>query len=67
MSPDTPNLKELFPSRHCFDLVTCYMSLHHFSNKELPLILREVRRILRPNGYLFIRDIDGEKGEELPN
>ena len=35
------------------------MSLHHFSNSELPEFLRELNRVLKPGGYLFINEIDG--------
>ena len=52
------DLKIDFPSKS-LDLVTCYTSLHHFDRLELPLVLREIRRVLKHGGYFFVREIDG--------
>lgn len=54
-----------FPA-NSLDLVTCYMSLHHFSRNELPLVLREINRVLKHSGYLFIREIDRDSGDKCP-
>ena len=37
-------------------LVTCIMSMHHF--RDFPKMTSEIQRVLRPNGYLFIREHD---------
>ena len=38
------------------DLVTAFMSIHHFSNPDK--IIQEIRRILRPGKWLFFREHD---------
>jgi ubiquinone/menaquinone biosynthesis C-methylase UbiE len=38
------------------DLVTCFTTLHHVPDSEA--MLRELARILRPNGYLLVREHD---------
>lgn len=37
-----------------FDVVTCSASFHHYPNPEL--VLKEMKRILRPGGILMIAD-----------
>jgi ubiquinone/menaquinone biosynthesis C-methylase UbiE len=37
-----------------FDVVTCSASFHHYPNPEL--VLKEMRRVLRPDGILMIAD-----------
>jgi ubiquinone/menaquinone biosynthesis C-methylase UbiE len=37
-----------------FDLVTCFLTLHHIPN--LTETLNEIKRVLKPNGLLFILD-----------
>lgn len=59
---DTHSLLSRLPSK-AYDLVTCYMSLHHIDRKELPGLLRNVRRVLRAGGYLFVREIDADSKE----
>jgi len=47
-----------------FDVVSCRTAIHHFGN--LPLVLKEFRRVLRDNGVLSIMDgIVSEKFQEL--
>ena len=41
------------------------MSLHHFDANELPLVLRDIRRVLRKGGYFFIREVDGEQEMDI--
>jgi len=38
------------------DLVTCIMSMHHY--RDFDQMLQEITRILKPGGYLFIREHD---------
>ena len=38
------------------DLVTCIMSMHHF--RDFNQMLKEISRVLKPGGYLFIREHD---------
>jgi len=44
------------------DLVTCFVSIHHFEN---PKLLAEVSRVLRPDGFLVIREHDVEPNPDL--
>lgn len=37
-----------------FDIVTCIASFHHYPNPEL--VLKEIKRVLRPGGILIIAD-----------
>ncbi len=39
-------------SNGCFDLVSCAFSLHHMP--DVPAVLAEIRRVLRPGGYCLI-------------
>ena len=39
----------------CFDTVSVSKSLHHLAN--LPQVLREIRRVLRPGGHLVVCDM----------
>ena len=57
LESDFVALPAFFPARS-LDLVTCYTSLHHFARDKLPTLLREIRRVLRPGGYLFVRELD---------
>ncbi|CAF4002664.1 unnamed protein product [Rotaria sordida] len=45
------------------DLITCFVTLHHVS--QLKLILSEFVRILRPSGYLIIREHNCENKRSL--
>ena len=38
------------------DLITCHVSIHHF--KKPDLMINEMKRIMMPDGYLFIREHD---------
>ena len=38
------------------DLVTCYMSIHHFEAQAA--MFAEIKRILKPDGFLFVREHD---------
>ncbi len=46
----------------CFDIVTTRRATHHF--KDVPLFLREARRVLRPGGRLGIVDMSPPEGAE---
>lgn len=41
---------------HSIDLITCYMSIHHFEN--FSQMIQEIMRILKPDGLLFFREHD---------
>lgn len=40
------------------DLITCYVGLHHFPPERLDQFLKDVRRILKPNGRFLLVDHD---------
>jgi len=40
------------------DVITCYVGLHHFPEKELEAFLNDVRRVLRPEGHFLLVDHD---------
>jgi len=44
-----------FPD-NSFDLITCFVVLHHVA--DLPTLISEIYRVLKPNGLLFIREHD---------
>ncbi|CAM4979427.1 unnamed protein product [Rotaria socialis] len=46
------------------DLITCFVTLHHVP--EFEKMLAEFVRILRPNGYLIIREHDCKREYKLP-
>lgn len=49
-------LAESLPFRAgTFDTVVSRLSLHHFS--DIPAVLAEVRRVLRPQGYFILADV----------
>jgi ubiquinone/menaquinone biosynthesis C-methylase UbiE len=53
---------EAFPQADgSFDLVTCRVAAHHFSDREK--FLREVHRVLRPGGYFLLIDGSVPDGE----
>ncbi|KAL9656888.1 hypothetical protein ABK040_006980, partial [Willaertia magna] len=43
------------------DLITCFIGLHHCTTEELDKYLRELSRVLRPNGLFILREHDGTK------
>ena len=43
------------------DLVTCFMSIHHF--KDQTAMFAEIARILKPDGYLFVREHDADQAD----
>ena len=47
---------------HSIDLITCFMSVHHF--EEFQLMMREICRLLKPNGFLFLREHDVPKNNQ---
>lgn len=47
---------DIFPFEDNYtDLVIADLSLHYFREKDTYRIISEIKRILRPNGYLFLR------------
>lgn len=49
------DIKKLPFADHSFDLVTCQLALHHFSESEAVLILRELKRVSK--GCVFVTDL----------
>jgi len=47
------NSKMDFPD-NTFNLITCYHSMHHF--KDLSSMILEIKRVLKPGGYIVIRE-----------
>lgn len=47
------------------DLVTCFVTMHHVPH--LQLIISQIVRILRPGGYLILREHDCKKERSLKN
>lgn len=41
---------------YSMDLITCFMSIHHFD--QYHQMMGEIMRLLKPDGYLFIREHD---------
>nr|QBK91183.1 MAG: SAM dependent methyltransferase [Pithovirus LCPAC202] len=44
------------------DLITCHVAIHHFTHPEL--MISEMKRVIMPGGYLFIREHDVSPEEE---
>ncbi len=44
------------------DLITCHVAIHHFTHPEL--MINEMKRVIMPGGYLFIREHDVSREEE---
>ena len=50
------DMLEPFPLEdNCTNLVIADLSLHYFKDEDTKKIIKEIQRILKPNGYLFIR------------
>lgn len=43
-----------------FDLVTCFMVLHHIPPENLQILLSELYRVMKPKGVLIIREHSAE-------
>jgi ubiquinone/menaquinone biosynthesis C-methylase UbiE len=41
-----------------FDLITCFMVMHHVPPKNLVLLLKEIYRVLKPGGLFIIKEHD---------
>jgi FAD/FMN-containing dehydrogenase/SAM-dependent methyltransferase len=54
---DYAPLPETLPAAS-FDLVTCYVGLHHMTADTLAPFLRSIQRVLRPGGCFVLRDHD---------
>ncbi len=44
-----------------FDLITCFMVLHHVQHNNLDTLLSEIFRIMKPGGTLLLREHNAEK------
>ena len=50
------DMLEKFPFKdNSTDLVIADLSLHYFREKDTTRIIREIKRVLKPEGYLFLR------------
>ena len=50
------DMLDVFPFEdNSTDLVIADLSLHYFKEKDTNRIIKEIKRILKPNGYLFFR------------
>lgn len=58
------DMRKLDFKNRVFDGVWASASLLHIPKKEIPKVLREVRRVLKPNGYFFVAVKKGE-GERM--
>lgn len=45
-------------SDNSFDLITCMMVLHHIPEDNLPKLIQEINRVMKPNGVLILREHD---------
>lgn len=58
------SIGELYPlADHCVDLIIDTTSSHCLSHREREIYLREIMRVLKPDGWLFVRTLclDGDK------
>jgi ubiquinone/menaquinone biosynthesis C-methylase UbiE len=54
----TASLKALPYPDDSFDAVWCANTTLHFGDEELPSVLAELRRVVRPGGLVAIKDVD---------
>src|SRR3712207_1725920 len=54
----TGSLKALPYPDNVFDAVWCANTTLHFGNEELPSVLAELRRVVRPGGLVAVKDLD---------
>jgi len=54
--PIDTHLCEIALPDQSVQLITCIMSMHHF--RDFVKMTSEIKRVLKPNGYLFIREHD---------
>jgi ubiquinone/menaquinone biosynthesis C-methylase UbiE len=54
----TASLKALPYPNDAFDAVWCANTTLHFGNEELPSVLAELRRVVRPGGLVAVKDLD---------
>lgn len=47
-----------------FDLITCLMVLHHISEENMPILLSEISRVMKPGGVVILREHDVHKDSE---
>ena len=56
---DFDNMKTLDIPDESIDLVTCFPGLHHTTPTNIKIMLKEIFRVLRPNGRFMLREHDG--------
>jgi SAM-dependent methyltransferase len=44
-----------------FDVITCFMILHHIPNDSLEGLLKEIYRVMKPGGFLLLREHNADK------
>lgn len=50
------DMLDIFPFKdNSTDLIIADLSLHYFKEKDTKRIISEIKRVLKPNGYLFFR------------
>jgi ubiquinone/menaquinone biosynthesis C-methylase UbiE len=54
----TASLEALPYPDDAFDAVWCANTTLHFGNEELPSVLAELRRVVRPGGLVAVKDLD---------
>ena len=54
----TASLETLPYPDDAFDAVWCANTTLHFGNEELPFVLAELRRVVRPGGLVAVKDLD---------
>lgn len=56
--------KTLPYSDNSFDLITCLMVLHHVPEENLKTLMSEINRVMKPNGFIILREHDVNKDNE---
>ncbi len=59
------NGKDIPFNDESFDLITCFMILHHIPEENLIILLNEIYRVMIPGGILIIREHNAENNDYL--